>query len=228
MSLYILGGSGTVIAAYLSRIFARGGDGFKDFHARLFKWRLGVVWYLLALGVPLLLHLTAVLATILFDKGFAAEFKMPAWYMFLAYIPIMIVGGGLEELGWRGTALPELQKRLSPLPATVILGIIWSVWHLPLFFLPGVIQYGTSFWLFALEVIGIALVMSWLYNWTDSILICVLMHAARNAAATMGFRVPTEHVGGAIFEGLIWVVLGVLLLSGLSRKAPAVQRASLM
>lgn len=66
----------------------------------------------------------------------------------------MIVGGGLEEPGWRGVAQPELERRWSRWRAATVVGVIWALWHLPLFHIPGVGQYGDSFPLFAASTLG--------------------------------------------------------------------------
>ena len=100
----------------------------------------------------------------------------------------MILGGGLEELGWRGVAQPMLERRLSRLASAAIVGVAWALWHLPLFFIHGVSQYGANFELFAADVMGNAFLLAWIYGGTGSILVCVLFHAASNTSATLGLN----------------------------------------
>ena len=76
---------------------------------------------------------------------------------------------GLEELGWRGVAQPEMELGLGHSAAAVLVGVIWAVWYLPLFVLPGVGQYGASFAVFVVSVVGGALVLVWPHARTGSI-----------------------------------------------------------
>ena len=85
-----------------------------------------------------------------------------------------------EEIGWRGFAF-RLAARLGPARASLLLGIVWAIWHLPLFFVPGIDNYGQSFAIFALQVTAISVPMAWLYARTSgSLLLVMLMHGASN------------------------------------------------
>lgn len=214
MALYSLGGLGPTIAAYAVVLHA---GRMREFHARVFKWRVAAGWYLAALAIPAFTNLLALAVSHWFLKTSMARLTLSTWYALLASLPIMVFGGGLEELGWRGVALPELQRKVSLPAAAGTVGVIWSVWHLPLFFLPGVTQYRMSFWLFALETIGLALVLAWFYARTGSILICVVLHAAYNSAAAAGLRVPTARVASLGLEGAAWLALGTLLIHAMPR-----------
>lgn len=86
-----------------------------------------------------------------------------------------------EELGWRGFALPRLQARYNALLSSLILGIIWCCWHLPLFFISGSSQMGIPFPIYMVLVITITIYLTWLYNYTGgSLIITILGHFARN------------------------------------------------
>jgi membrane protease YdiL (CAAX protease family) len=102
-------------------------------------------------------------------------------YMLFVMIPVMIIGGGLEELGWRGVLLPELLKKYSILVSTIIVSITWVIWHIPLWFINGVYQYGSNFAEFAFPVIGISLLFSFVYVKTKSIFMCILFHSLSNS-----------------------------------------------
>jgi CAAX protease family protein len=108
----------------------------------------------------------------------------------------LIIGGPLaEELGWRGFALDQLQARFNPLVASLVLGIVWACWHIPLFFIPGTFQYSmglNDFGLFAGSLIALTLVMTWIYNHTQrSILTAILLHFVYNA--TSAFTADPQH-----------------------------------
>jgi membrane protease YdiL (CAAX protease family) len=97
---------------------------------------------------------------------------------------VALIGGGLdEEMGWRGYALPRLQGRLGPLTANLLLGVLWAFWHLPLWFVPGSFQAGSSFGLYVVSTVALSFLIGWVYNGTGgSLLLAILAHAASDAA----------------------------------------------
>ncbi len=140
MLLYMLGGLGPTFAAYAAVLATPAQSFLREFHSRLFRWRVSARWYVLALLLPLALGLAAVGAATLVDPDFPRGLTVRPWYMIVPLFLIMIAGGGLEELGWRGVAQPEMERTLRRLAAAVLVGLIWALWHLPLFFLSGVGQ----------------------------------------------------------------------------------------
>jgi uncharacterized protein len=133
---------GPTLAAFLMTAVTQGRAGIRQLLSRYVLWRVGIPWYLLVLlGVPALL-----LILILLLPGALAAFHLPGlsfWPTYLiGYLTILVIGGPLgEEAGWRGFALPRLQQRSGPLVGTLILGVLWGLWHLPEFFTPGTSQY---------------------------------------------------------------------------------------
>ena len=99
----------------------------------------------------------------------------------------LIVGPLAEEFGWRGFALDPLQARWSSLSASFIVGIFWWAWHIPLFFMSGMLQsewgLGTaSFWAFAVTVLALSILYTWVFNNTKcSILSAILLHFMYNS-----------------------------------------------
>jgi membrane protease YdiL (CAAX protease family) len=108
------------------------------------------------------------------------------WTIPLASFISFMSGPWSEEFGWRGYALDRIISPFGVIAGTILLGFIWGVWHLPLFFMPetwhGQIGFGlTGFWMFLLRSIGLALVMTWVYLGTNrSILSGMLMHFTSN------------------------------------------------
>lgn len=102
------------------------------------------------------------------------------WYLFILFIPFMIFGGGLEEVGWRGILQPLFEKRFSFLTAALIEGVIWSVWHLPLWLIPNTSQRAMNFPAFALYTIILGLTLAAAYRLTNSIWASILLHAWGN------------------------------------------------
>jgi len=150
------------------------------------KWRVGFRWYAIALS-PIWIMLAVVGGFILL------------WYPLpsptLPLDLVVIVGGGLlaiitgatgEELGWRGFALPRLQTQYSAFTSSVILGLLWGVWHLTQY-LTGLITGDPATWVsftrFLIYTIALSILMTWVYNHTDkSLFIATLFHRASNFA----------------------------------------------
>ncbi|MEG2984884.1 MAG: type II CAAX endopeptidase family protein [Peptostreptococcaceae bacterium] len=104
--------------------------------------------------------------------------------IFLSWItPIMILGGGLEEIGWRGFLLPKLLNKYSYIKSSLIIGVIWSLWHLPLWFVVGSPQQNLNFLPFALSCIASSFVLTFIYTYTNSVWLCILFHALDNACS---------------------------------------------
>ncbi len=211
MVLLVIGGTAPAIAAYVSTLLTERTDGVRAYNRLVFKWRLGALWYAMPLIVLLGTIFVAAGLGRLFGRGTLG--LKQSWYMFLPIFAMMIVGGGLEELGWRGLALPELQKKLKPLPATAILGLIWVVWHVPLFFTEGAPQQELNFIWFTGSVMGHAFVLTWLFNKTRSVPLCVAYHAAANTVAAL-ISLPA---GVDYIENGIRLLLGIVLVAALAK-----------
>ncbi len=110
-----------------------GATGLKRFFRRLTLWRMPLYWWaLLVIGIPAAFYLGAAIKGTITDP-----FPFSPWYGVLPALAMGLVIGPIEELGWRGLALPLLQRRYAPLWSSLILGGIWGLWHLPAFFLSG-------------------------------------------------------------------------------------------
>ena len=84
-----------------------------------------------------------------------------------------------EEIGWRGYALPAIAARIGLRSASIVVGLVWGAWHLPLFFLPGADKYGQSFPLYVTGVVAFSVAIAWLYGHTQgSLLLAMLMHSS--------------------------------------------------
>ena len=185
-ALYITGGLGPTLAALIAVALTPREGSLHAYAVSLTRWRVPLAWYLVAFLLPPIVAFTLDLLAAWFG---AQPPAFPAFHD-LSRVPLifltMILGGGLEELGWRGVAQPMLERRFNRITSAAIVGVFWALWHLPLFFIHGVPQYGADFPLFAADVVGNAFLLAWIYGGTGSILVCVLFHAANNTSATMG------------------------------------------
>lgn len=102
------------------------------------------------------------------------------WYFFILFMPMMILGGGLEEVGWQGVFQPLLQKRFPFLLAAVMEGIVWSVWHLPLWLVPNTTQSSYSFTAFTFYCITLGITLAAAHKITKGIWVSILLHAWGN------------------------------------------------
>jgi len=225
MSLYVLGGLGPTIAAYLAVWRTREQAPLREFNQRLLRWRVHPVWYLVALGLPIVLGFFAVGLAVALKPALGAAVSFRAWYLFPVFFLMTIIGGGLEELGWRGITQEEWGQSLGAARAALMIGPIWAIWHLPLFFLPGVAQYHAGFALFLVGIMGNALLFGWLYSHTRSILLCVFMHAASNAVTMMGVAIPSG-MGMSLVGPCLSLCVGALLFLSSGKRAESRQRAA--
>ncbi|MGE5249784.1 MAG: CPBP family intramembrane glutamic endopeptidase [Bacteroidota bacterium] len=198
---YVAVAAPTISATILA--FARGGwPGLYELYARLVRWRFGLRWYALVLiGIPALGWLASWVTGLhpQKDAGTPAQFLWPLLYL-------LITGPLGEELGWRGFALPRLLKRFHPFAASLILGAIWGVWHLPTFFVGGTVQSGMSLPLFLLFCLSTSVLVTWLFQHAGgSVLITVLFHYMVNFTGTI-LGVPLSALGSVMLTAAILVI----------------------
>lgn len=167
-----------VYAPGLSGIFLiwrhYGLKGLGSFFRRLTLWRAPIQWWLfLLLGIPAIVYAAAAI-----NGTIAEPFRFVPWYMvFPALLQSLLLGPMGEEFGWRGLALPLLQRRFSPFWASLILGVVWAVWHAPAFFMSGTPQSAWSIGPFFIGLIAITVIMTPLFNASQgSLLIAILYH----------------------------------------------------
>jgi len=140
---------------------AEGRLGVRALLGRLFLWRVRARWYVFAALYMIAIKLTVALAHRL-ASGAWPRFAFEAWFVMGAATLLSTVIGGQagEEIGWRGYALPRLTERLGLGGASLVLGVIWATWHLPLFYLPGADTFGQSFVAYALQVTALSVAIA--------------------------------------------------------------------
>ena len=161
---------------------------------RLVDWELPPRWYVFAATYMMAVKLSVALIHRVVTGAWPRFGGDPLVFMMAATITSLMLGGQTgEETGWRGYALPRLASRLGAGGASVLLGVIWAVWHLPLFFIPGTSTSGQSFPLYFMQVVAISVAFTWLYaNTRGSLLPVMLLHAAVNNTKDI---VPSSEPG---------------------------------
>jgi uncharacterized protein len=159
--LFFLAVWSPAIAACMVVTNKAGLGGLTRYLSRLLLWRTSSLWTLfLLVGVPLLF----IGGTVLKGNFFSDPFPFPAFASLLVALAFTAIKGPIEEIGWRGLALPLLQRCLAPFWAGLVLGVIWGVWHLPAFLMSGTPQSAWSFTPFFAGSIAISVIMTALFN----------------------------------------------------------------
>ncbi|HEY5729101.1 MAG TPA: CPBP family intramembrane glutamic endopeptidase [Anaerolineales bacterium] len=222
-------GWGFIFVSLFMTWLTLGKDAMKTFFKRFFLWRVDWKWWLAALLLlPALrfasVFLTSWLTRVPVDFSHpmirdVVPLDWPLLAMLLPWILFEVLING-EEWGWRGYVLPRLQAKYNALVSSLIVGAIWSVWHLPKFMGTGLGSERSFLW-FTIAHLALAILYTWLYNNTrGSLLLVVLFHATGNTAAVL---LPGEFaVPGGIVENLVivlYVVAAVIVtfLAGADR-----------
>jgi membrane protease YdiL (CAAX protease family) len=203
---------------------AEGREGVLALLRRLVQGNVGARWYVFAIGYFAAVKLAVALLHRLL-LGAWPRFGDEPWYIILGgtFFSVAVGGQSGEELGWRGYALPRLASRLGYGGASIILGVIWALWHLPLFFVREADTYGQSFFLYTMQVIAISVAIAWLYQRTNgSLLLTMLMHSAINQSkgivpsgvpgATNSFTFSAS-IAGWLTVSVLWLCAGYFLIS---------------
>lgn len=174
--LFILAVYSPAIAGVGLVLWHYGLRGLASFLRRLTLWRMPAGWWLfLILGLPAVFFLGAAL------NGVRFEFPFSPWYDALPALALALFIGPIEEFGWRGVALPLLQRKFAPFWAGLILGIIWAIWHIPSFLIGGTPQSAWSIVPFFAGLIALSVILTPLFNAArGSLLVAALFHFQLN------------------------------------------------
>ena len=196
---------GPFLAAILVLALTTGKGGVVTLLRRMVRWRVLPVWYAVALLLPVAISGgAALLNVVVLGASAPSPAELGAWSglvpTFFLLLLVPGIGGAWEEPGWRGYALPKLQGGHSALLASLILGVVWAFWHLPLMVI-GQIHLSDPVYIVAWTV-----VLTWVFNNTNgSVLIAMLMHNMHNVISGYYFS--------AMFSGADWVRQGWLLVA---------------
>jgi len=172
--LFFLAVYAPAIAAFMVVAWHGGAGGLRHYLTRLLLWRCTPAWYaLLVIGIPLLF----IGGSAMKGNLFADPIPFPSFGALVVASSFMAIKGPVEEFGWRGLALPLLQRKLAPIWAGLILGVIWGLWHFPAFLLSGTPQNAWSFTPFFVGSVAVSVIVTQLFNASrGSILLPALFH----------------------------------------------------
>ena len=131
-------------------------------------------------------------------------------FAIIVMIPMMLFGGGLEEAGWRYILQPELEKKYKFVISTLIVSVTWWLWHLPLFYIKGVSQYGQNYMAFGINVLGLTFALASIRKNTNSVWLCVLFHCITNSLS--GIYIINDNILGNIVTTIILIISSLVLV----------------
>ena len=205
--------------------------GVKELLRRALIWRVGFGWWLFVLLFPGIVSIAAMYIATFFG-GPKADLSLlpPIYNLFPTLIFLTIFAGFGEEFGWRGFAIPRLQKRYNALITSLIIGTLHFLWHTPLFFIEGTGQYLfvqelgflTAYLVYALLVIPFGVTLSWIFNNTrGSVLIIAVFHGSLNAWT--GYSNASVDMSVVLTGIVLWTIVSIVVIflfgaKNLSRK----------
>lgn len=198
---YLLGGLSPTIASFIALKKNKEVSGLKEWLKNIFDFKHNIFSYLLVLVLVILFFLPQCLIS-----GYENGAPLIA---VIFMIPMMLLGGGLEEAGWRYILQPELEKKLNFTVSTIIVTIIWWIWHLPLFFIEGVSQYGQNYLAFGFNVLGLSFALATIRKNTGSVWLCVLFHCIVNSLS--GIYIVNNNIWGNVVPAIILVIFSHVL-----------------
>jgi membrane protease YdiL (CAAX protease family) len=196
---FLIGGLGPLIAAGI--VTRLTGGSLRAWLRPVWTWRVSPWWWAYALGLPAVLY--GVVSLALQVSGAPVDWslvqdRLPAYAG--TFVFVLLLGGALEEPGWRGFGLPLVQHRYSPVRATLLLGLAWGIWHVPLYGAAG----------FVVPMV-LAFFYTVLWNRTHSLGLCILLHASFTPAQDQLILMARSRAYTAVLDAPDWAILGTYL-----------------
>jgi uncharacterized protein len=213
--------SASTAGIILAAIEGRKG-GVRELLGRFLIWRVGIQWWAFALLSMIIPAVAALYLFQLFGGPLVDWSGLGPLYSVVPSIVILTIFAGMgEEFGWRGFALPRLQSRHSALVSGLIVGVLWSLWHLPLYFVEGTNQYDwrmaggfiPTFLGYSLFVIAWSIQYTWVFNNTKgSVLLAAVMHGAGNAWLGYIDVFSRGHFGGILTFSVVSAIISLIVV----------------
>jgi len=209
-----IAGFGPFLAAIVVLAITRSKTGVVALLRRMVRWRVAPVWYAVALLLPVAITVIAAMLNVLLGAQGASSADLGGWPSLIPTFFILLLvpglGGAWEEPGWRGYALPRLQTGRSALVASLMLGVLWALWHLPL------MVVGEVNWSDLVLVIAVSVVFAWVFNnASGSVLIVMLMHAMNNTISGNFFGPMfsgADSVRQSWLLAALWCAVAIVLI----------------
>ena len=199
---YLLGGLSPTIASFISIKCNDKTKKFKDWLSDIFDFKHNILSYLMVVILSVLFILPQCIIS-----GYQSGAPLIA---IVFMIPIMLLGGGLEEAGWRYILQPELEKKCNLIVSTLLVSVIWWLWHLPLFFIQGVSQYGQDFFAFGINVLGVSFALAGIRKTSGSVWLCVLFHCIINSL--LGIYIVNNNIIGNTVSSVTLILISLVLV----------------
>ncbi len=209
------------IAALLAAALTGGRAAVRDLGARLVRWRVGWQWYLVVILGPAAFSLVVAGVYVLLLGGSwevaappTLRGEVPLLLLPLFLMILTLTDGLGEELGWRGFALPRLLSCHNALVASLILGVLWALWHLPLVWTEEATMYQQPIWLFLLDITAKSVLFTWVFLHTrGSVLLAMLLHGATNLFVVSPTLTGTSDLTLLLLAaGAKWLLVGVVIV----------------
>lgn len=197
MLCYVLGAFAPAISAGFVSKKQCSAKEYKEFIRNIVNIKKPIKFYLFAIGLAFFLTILPI-----FFGG--ATIAKPIYIGFVLIIP-MIIGGGIEEIGWRGFLQERMDKKFNSLISTLVISLIWAAWHIPLWFITWTNQSNWNFIFFVIIVISFSYILASVYHKTKSIFLCIICHASINAFWAV---FPTNN---KIFPMLPGVIVSIVI-----------------
>lgn len=201
---------GPIVSGFVVAAVSGGWSSVKAILSAMVKWRVRPIWYLVAFGLPFGAQLASILINPLLGAAAPAWSNIPARSEMLPIIALYAVFSGPlgEEPGWRGFATPRLLVSQPALTGSLVLGVIWAIWHLPLGLVGDLSLYGT------INVVLAGVVFTWLYQNTGSVLLAIIMHVTHQNSVRFLGKVFTgddylqqQWIGVAIWAAIVVAIV---------------------
>ncbi len=227
--LRIAGTFAPFICSIIVTLILEGNRGVKRLLKPILNYKFNIVWYLFCLFSTAFLSFTAI--GISFSLGFS-DFTFNELSKIYLVIPVFLfvlffsVLG--EETGWRGFALKKMLEKMNPIYSSIIIGVIWGFWHLPLFFIEGNFHQLIPFWLFLVQEIALSIVITFIYIKTKkSLLSTHLFHAASNTTLGVLPILPMDTNNNLLPLYIIVILLIILAISIILSKGLKVEKENI-
>jgi membrane protease YdiL (CAAX protease family) len=153
-------------------------ESVRDWLGQLRNLRAGIHWYLIGIAIMMLGTEAETIVAVLLGSDVAVPYARISDYI-ITFGVTLFLAGALEELGWRGFLQPRLQRRFSALHASLAIGVVWGLWHVPMI-LTGTGDF-TVFWEYMVNLVAMSAILGWLYNNTNGALpVVMIAHASHN------------------------------------------------